>query len=96
MLFLLFGAACKKHQASAASGIAYSGTAVLSEPRSWLAAAANSWAIMRLSQEREALAAAAAANKLLFAGGAIPKNPGNTSIFYTAIAIVDIFTVSGQ
>jgi hypothetical protein len=59
-------------------------------------AAANSWAIMRLSQAREALAATAAGNKLLFAGGAIPTNPGNTSIFYTAIATVDIFTVSGQ
>ena len=39
MLLFLLGAACKKHQASAASGVAYGGTASLSEPRSWLAAA---------------------------------------------------------
>jgi len=52
LLFLLsaclLNASCKKHQVTADSGIVYSGTATLSEPRSWLAAAATGHLVIEI------------------------------------------------
>jgi hypothetical protein len=59
-------------------------------------AAANRWGILRLSKAQEMLSATSVGNKLLFAGGAIATNPGNTSLFYTSTGTADIFTVNGQ
>jgi N-acetylneuraminic acid mutarotase len=54
----------------------------------------NTWTKGRLSEAREYPAAAGAANKVLFAGGAIP--PGSLNATYSASKTVDIFTLFGQ